>query len=55
MQRSGLEWCYRLCREPRRLARRYFRNNPLFAVKIAAQFCGLTKYSLDKTVSGEFD
>jgi len=47
MQRSGLEWCYRLCREPRRLARRYFRNNPLFAVKIAAQLCGLKKYSLE--------
>ena len=47
MQRSGLEWCYRLCREPRRLARRYFRNNPLFTVKIAAQFCGLRKYSLE--------
>jgi len=47
MQRSGLEWCYRLCREPRRLARRYFRNNPVFAVKIAAQFFGLKKYSLE--------
>jgi N-acetylglucosaminyldiphosphoundecaprenol N-acetyl-beta-D-mannosaminyltransferase len=47
MQRSGLEWCYRLCQEPRRLARRYFRNNPLFVVKIAAQLCGLKKYSLE--------
>ena len=47
MQRSGLEWCYRLGREPRRLARRYFRNNPLFAAKIAAQFFGLKKYSLE--------
>jgi N-acetylglucosaminyldiphosphoundecaprenol N-acetyl-beta-D-mannosaminyltransferase len=47
MQRSGLEWCHRLCQEPRRLARRYFRNNPLFAVKIAAQLCGLRKYSLE--------
>jgi N-acetylglucosaminyldiphosphoundecaprenol N-acetyl-beta-D-mannosaminyltransferase len=47
MQRSGLEWCYRLCQEPRRLARRYFRNNPLFAIKIAAQLGGLKKYSLD--------
>ena len=31
MQRSGLEWFYRLCQEPRRLAKRYFSNNPLFA------------------------
>jgi len=47
MQRSGLEWCYRLGQEPRRLARRYFRNNPLFVVKIAAQLCGLKKYPLE--------
>jgi len=47
MQRSGLEWTYRLCQEPRRLARRYFRNNPLFAAKIAGQLCGLKRYSLD--------
>jgi len=47
MQRSGLEWIYRLCQEPRRLARRYFRNNPLFAAKIAGQLCGLKRYSLD--------
>ena len=30
MQRSGLEWLYRLLREPRRLWRRYLRNNPRF-------------------------
>ena len=47
MQRSGLEWCYRLGQEPRRLARRYFRNNPLFAAKIAAQRCGLKKYPME--------
>jgi len=46
MQRSGLEWFYRLCTEPRRLARRYFRNNPLFVAKIAGQLCGLKKYNL---------
>ena len=47
MQRSGLEWFYRLCSEPRRLAKRYFKNNPLFALKIAGQLCGLKKYPLD--------
>ena len=30
MQRSGLEWCFRLLTEPRRLWRRYLVNNPLF-------------------------
>jgi N-acetylglucosaminyldiphosphoundecaprenol N-acetyl-beta-D-mannosaminyltransferase len=47
MQRSGLEWFYRLCTEPRRLARRYLRNNPLFLLKIAGQFLRLRKYSLE--------
>jgi len=47
MQRSGLEWFYRLCSEPRRLAKRYFKNNPLFALKIAGQLCGFKKYPLE--------
>ncbi|WP_425003640.1 WecB/TagA/CpsF family glycosyltransferase [Mycolicibacterium sp. S3B2] len=35
MQRSGLEWAYRLGKEPRRLWRRYLRNNPAFLMRIA--------------------
>jgi N-acetylglucosaminyldiphosphoundecaprenol N-acetyl-beta-D-mannosaminyltransferase len=46
MQKSGLEWLYRLCQEPRRLAKRYLKNNPLFALKIVAQLSGLKKYLL---------
>ncbi len=34
MQRTGLEWFYRLLREPRRLWRRYLRNNPSFVFHI---------------------
>jgi N-acetylglucosaminyldiphosphoundecaprenol N-acetyl-beta-D-mannosaminyltransferase len=34
MQRSGLEWCYRLSREPRRLWRRYVYNNPRFVAAV---------------------
>jgi N-acetylglucosaminyldiphosphoundecaprenol N-acetyl-beta-D-mannosaminyltransferase len=34
MQRSGLEWLYRLGREPTRLWRRYLGNNPRFVVEI---------------------
>jgi len=30
MRRSGLEWLFRLSREPRRLWRRYLTNNPAF-------------------------
>ena len=41
MQRSGLEWVFRLLSEPRRLWRRYLRNNPEFIFKIALQAVGL--------------
>lgn len=34
MQRAGLEWLYRLLREPRRLWRRYLRNNPRFLLAV---------------------
>jgi len=44
MQRSGLEWFYRLCSEPRRLAKRYCHNNPLFVLKFLAQLTGLKKF-----------
>jgi N-acetylglucosaminyldiphosphoundecaprenol N-acetyl-beta-D-mannosaminyltransferase len=37
MQRSGLEWLYRLSQEPRRLSRRYLVNNPRFVLRAAAQ------------------
>jgi N-acetylglucosaminyldiphosphoundecaprenol N-acetyl-beta-D-mannosaminyltransferase len=47
MQRSGLEWFYRLCCEPRRLARRYLRNNPLFVLRFFGQLTGLKKYPLE--------
>jgi N-acetylglucosaminyldiphosphoundecaprenol N-acetyl-beta-D-mannosaminyltransferase len=44
MQRGGLEWIYRLGCEPRRLAKRYFRNNPLFVLKYSIQLTGLKKF-----------
>jgi N-acetylglucosaminyldiphosphoundecaprenol N-acetyl-beta-D-mannosaminyltransferase len=47
MQRSGLEWLFRLCSEPRRLWRRYLTNNPLFIFRILCQFAGLKKYALE--------
>jgi N-acetylglucosaminyldiphosphoundecaprenol N-acetyl-beta-D-mannosaminyltransferase len=37
VQRSGFEWFYRMATEPRRLARRYLVNNPLFLARIAWQ------------------
>lgn len=46
MQRGGLEWLFRLGCEPRRLWRRYLRNNPLFLMRAAAQLTGLKKFPL---------
>ena len=46
MQRSGLEWFFRLCCEPRRLWKRYFKNNPLFVMRVFCQHTGLKKYRL---------
>ena len=38
MQRSGLEWLFRLAHEPRRLWRRYLRYNPRFVRGFARQY-----------------
>lgn len=46
LQRSGLEWLFRLCTEPRRLAARYLLTNPLFVLHVLAQRTGLKKYPL---------
>ncbi|PWU14069.1 MAG: glycosyltransferase [Verrucomicrobia bacterium] len=48
MQRAGLEWLFRLCCEPRRLWKRYLKNNPLFVFRAVGQLAGLRKYSLDQ-------
>lgn len=47
MQRSGLEWLFRLAQEPRRLAFRYLVYNPLFVANVALQLSGLRAYRLD--------
>jgi len=47
MQRGGLEWCFRLCTEPRRLWRRYLVHNPLFVLRTILQLSGLREYPLD--------
>jgi N-acetylglucosaminyldiphosphoundecaprenol N-acetyl-beta-D-mannosaminyltransferase len=38
MQRSGLEWLFRLLQEPRRLWRRYARHNPRFVAGFVRQW-----------------
>ena len=44
IQQSGLEWFYRLCKEPKRLWRRYLKNNPLFILRICLQLARVRKY-----------
>ncbi|MBM2843197.1 MAG: N-acetylglucosaminyldiphosphoundecaprenol N-acetyl-beta-D-mannosaminyltransferase [Anaerolineales bacterium] len=43
MQRSGLEWVFRLASEPRRLWPRY-RQYPRFVVLALAQMVGLRQF-----------
>jgi N-acetylglucosaminyldiphosphoundecaprenol N-acetyl-beta-D-mannosaminyltransferase len=47
MQRAGLEWLFRLCTEPRRLWRRYLRNNSYFLWLLLLQALGVRKYRLE--------
>lgn len=44
MQRSGLEWAFRLAHEPRRLWRRYLIYNPRFLWHVALQLGGVRRY-----------
>jgi N-acetylglucosaminyldiphosphoundecaprenol N-acetyl-beta-D-mannosaminyltransferase len=46
MQRSGLEWLFRLAMEPRRLWRRYLVNNPSFVWHVALQAVGIARYEV---------
>ena len=54
MQRSGLEWLFRLGTEPGRLWRRYLWHNPVFVVRTLAQLTGLQRYDVpaEKTPLG---
>jgi N-acetylglucosaminyldiphosphoundecaprenol N-acetyl-beta-D-mannosaminyltransferase len=44
IKRSGLQWLHRLMQDPRRLWRRYLRNNPAFLWHAAWQISGLREY-----------
>ncbi len=49
VQRAGLEWAYRLSKEPRRLWRRYALLNPLYVAMITAQATGARTFDVDGT------
>lgn len=46
MQKIGMEWFYRLCKEPKRLWKRYLKNNPLFIGRSLLQALRLRRYTL---------
>jgi N-acetylglucosaminyldiphosphoundecaprenol N-acetyl-beta-D-mannosaminyltransferase len=50
LQNAGLEWTYRLIREPRRLWRRYAILNPLYVAMVAAQGTRLVRFG-DRSAS----
>lgn len=41
IKRCGMQWLHRLLQDPRRLWKRYLRNNPAFLLAITLQFLGL--------------
>jgi len=47
MQRRGLEWLYRLAREPRRLWRRYLLLNPAYLSLLALQWLRIRRFPQD--------
>lgn len=47
IQRSGFEWLFRLIMEPRRLWKRYLRNNPEFVLRILQHSLGMKRYKVD--------
>ncbi len=44
LQDRGLEWAFRLAKEPRRLWRRYLYLSPLYLLMIAAQSLGIRQF-----------
>ena len=47
LQKKGLEWLYRLYREPTRLWKRYLFLNPLYVAFLSLQMVGLKKFDLN--------
>ena len=46
VKRIGMHWCYRMMKDPRRLAGRYLKNNPRFLGLLSLQMLGIKKFRL---------
>jgi len=49
MKAAGLQWLHRLLKEPRRLWRRYLRNNPEFLWNIGLQLAGIRSFDVEQS------
>lgn len=52
MQRSGLEWLFRLGTEPRRLWKRYLVHNPKFVIRTLLQLTKIKTYPIEPAAAG---
>ena len=55
LQRVGLEWAFRLSREPKRLWRRYAIYNPMYVGMVAAQLSGVVNFDSRPSTKPERD
>lgn len=46
MQKNGLEWCYRIYQEPRRMWKRYAKTNPVFVWMVLKEYIQLKALSI---------
>ena len=53
VKQIGMQWLYRLMMEPRRLWRRYFRNNPRFLIMTVLQLTRMRSYSFTQSELGK--
>jgi N-acetylglucosaminyldiphosphoundecaprenol N-acetyl-beta-D-mannosaminyltransferase len=51
MQEAGLEWVFRLLMDPRRLWKRYAKNNPRFVGLFLLQLLGLRSFEAERVVN----
>jgi exopolysaccharide biosynthesis WecB/TagA/CpsF family protein len=49
LQRAGLEWLFRMTREPSRLWKRYLILNPYYLFLLSCQWSGLRQFDPDST------
>jgi N-acetylglucosaminyldiphosphoundecaprenol N-acetyl-beta-D-mannosaminyltransferase len=52
MQKSGLEWCYRIHQEPGRMWKRYAKTNPVFVWMVVKEYVKRRAPQLNESKTG---